>query len=191
MPQQTCPFFIGPDQCTIARDMAEVETLVGLTEAACDHCQNQAVPPMSHNEVTVSIATLNVPDDRKEAFIKQWGFLIHQQTANERLAGIEAGTGPGSQLWKLLSSLGVTHTSDCSCVSLAEYMNAVGPARCQQESGILINRIKANQELYGWSTWLKAGALAVVTGLAFSLNPLDPIPGLFAEALKRAEQANV
>lgn len=37
------------------------------------------------------------------------------------------------------------------------------------------------------SSMLQAAFWAAMTGLAFKVNPLDPIPGLFEEAIRRAE----
>lgn len=98
------------------------------------------------------------------------------------------GTGVGSQLWSLLSRLGIQHTADCSCVLLAEAMNSLGPQGCREQYNKLLGLMKKNQKKYGWSTYLRAGANAVLLGWIFKLNPLDPLPGLLNKAIELAEQ---
>lgn len=106
--------------------------------------------------------------------------LIYQSVIN--------GAGPGSQLWHLLSRLGIQHTPDCSCLLLAETMNDLGPQGCRDQKDKLLKLMRKNQKKYGWSAYLKAGANMVILGWIFKLNPLDPLPGLLDKAIELAEQ---
>jgi hypothetical protein len=68
-------------------------------------------------------------------------------------------------------------------------MDAWGVAGCRGEHyQEIVDRFRAYASKYGWATKLKAAALAVKTGLAFRLNPLDPAPGIVDEAIRRAEE---
>ena len=106
--------------------------------------------------------------------------VLYQEVVN--------GTGVGSQLWHLLSRLGIQHDPDCSCLLLADIMNGLGPEGCRERSDNLLKLMRKNQAKYGWSTYFKAGANAVLLGWVFKLNPLDPLPGLLNKAIDLAEQ---
>ena len=106
----------------------------------------------------------------------------------EILQDILAGNGVGSQLWKIFSRLGIKHYPECSCLLLADLMNELGPEGCRYNHEKILKLLKKNQKKYGWSSYLKAGANAVVTGWIFKLNPLDPLPGLLEKAISIVEQ---
>ena len=96
--------------------------------------------------------------------------------------------GPGTELWKILHSLGVKNKEGCSCSLLADSMNSLGPEGCRKNKDSIIKLMKKNQERYGWKDFVKAGVMAIKTGWVVRLNPLDPIPGLLEEAIRRAEE---
>jgi hypothetical protein len=93
----------------------------------------------------------------------------------------------GTELKELLASLGVTESTGCGCTDLAAQMDRNGIAWCKANAGALSDRLRDNAKTKGILTFAKAGVLAVLTGVAFALNPIDPYPGLVAEATKRAE----
>jgi hypothetical protein len=62
-------------------------------------------------------------------------------------------------------------------------------AGCEANRPEILGRLRAAQARLGWPDRLRAAARAVSSGLAFRLNPLDPAPGLLAEALRRAAAA--
>jgi len=99
------------------------------------------------------------------------------------------GTGPGSQLWRLFSRLGIQHTADCSCVLLADIMNSLGPQGCREQRDKLLKLMRKNKKKYGWDDTLKAAKNVIVLGWLFKINPLDPLSSLLDEAIKLAEQA--
>ena len=95
--------------------------------------------------------------------------------------------GPGEELRLLLRELGLRGRSGCYCASLARGMNAWGVAGCRERRGEIVAHLRRAQARAGWVEKVKAAALAVASGLAFKLDPLDPAPGLLDEALRRAE----
>lgn len=68
-------------------------------------------------------------------------------------------------------------------------MNAVRVVGCKRDTfrQYIIGEMRLQQGKWGWSIRLTAAALAAASGLAFKLNPLDPIPGLYDEAVRREE----
>jgi len=183
--------------CHLADRLAGGHSTAATAES-CAVCDQQS-EPRALNSVTVSLAVSGLGragrKDEAAALLASHGHLLQRvaaapsTSAQERLQAILAGHGVGSQLWKLLGSLGIEHKTTCTCLSLAERMNALGPSGCREKSAELLEQMRKNQEQYDWTTWLKAGTLAVVTGLAFRLNPLDPLPGLLDEAIRLAELA--
>jgi len=65
-------------------------------------------------------------------------------------------------------------------------MDAWGVAGCRQHFDEITGRFREYAKKYDWITKARAAALAVKTGLAFKLNPLDPAPGIVEEAIRRA-----
>jgi hypothetical protein len=95
--------------------------------------------------------------------------------------------GPGTELKKLLADLGLNEQGGCGCAVRANQMDNWGVDGCREHREEILGWLREQQEKVGWATKLKAGALAVKTGLAFSLNPFDPAPGLLDEAIRRAD----
>jgi hypothetical protein len=110
------------------------------------------------------------------------------ETTSEILQEVMNGHGVGSQLWRILQSLGVDHNSSCSCLLLADVMNELGPKGCVREREKLLDLMRKNQKKYGWYHHFKAGVNAILLGWAFQLNPLDPLPGLLDRAISLAEE---
>lgn len=103
------------------------------------------------------------------------------------LQDIQRENGPGSQLWKLLKKLGIRDNPNCSCMMVATLMNELGPEGCRTNRDRLLFLIKKNQESYGWSSYFKAGTLAIFKG-QFYINPFDPVSSLFDKAVRLAEE---
>lgn len=95
--------------------------------------------------------------------------------------------GPGTELKKLLAHLGVTPNSNCDCNAKAARMDAWGAAGCRKNLAVIVDWLREGQARWGWRDKLAAGGKAVFSGLAFQLNPLDPIPGLVEQAISQAE----
>lgn len=95
--------------------------------------------------------------------------------------------GPGTELKEIITSLGVEKKQNCGCDGLLNEMNMHGVAGCRKNFWRLVGTLKDNAEGYGWGSFMQAGFWAVWTGLAWSVNPLDPFPGMITEAIRRAE----
>lgn len=96
----------------------------------------------------------------------------------------KAPPGPGSHLKALLKSLGFTGALGCGCEAMAADMDRWGVAGCRRHRGEIEARLRAKAKEVGWGAKLAAGVRAAAGGLL--LNPLDPVPGLLDEALRRA-----
>ncbi len=96
--------------------------------------------------------------------------------------------GPGTELKALLTSLGLDSAGGCGCADRAKKMDVWGVADCEEHREEILAWLRREQAKRGWLEKTKAIALAVTTGLAFVLDPLDPAPGLLDEALRRARQ---
>lgn len=110
-----------------------------------------------------------------------------KQRPAKPLIGWLPGNGPGTELKKLLESLGVNAGPTCDCRKRANDMDIMGIEGCKENREIIIGWLREGQERWGWKDKMKAAAKAVQTGLAFKLNPLDPFPGLVDEAIRLAE----
>ena len=98
--------------------------------------------------------------------------------------------GPGTNLWNMLSDLGVRHTPNCSCEILMDLMDELGPEGCRREYKNLLHVMRKNKEGYGWSDYLRAGTNALLKGRVFKykINPLDPLPSLLNAAISLTEE---
>ncbi len=96
--------------------------------------------------------------------------------------------GPGTELKTLLASLGLDSAGGCGCADRAKKMDVWGVAGCEEHREEILAWLRREQAKRGWLEKTKAIALAVTTGLAFVLDPLDPAPGLLDEVLRRARQ---
>jgi len=95
--------------------------------------------------------------------------------------------GVGSEFKEIVAGLGFQPSPGCGCNSLMQQMNRAGVAGCRKSFFTFVGQLKDNGSGYGWGSMLQAAFWAAMTGLAFKVNPLDPIPGLFEEAIRRAE----
>lgn len=96
-------------------------------------------------------------------------------------------TGPGRKLEEMFQELKIEYQEACGCAAYARQMDAWGVAGCRENFEEIVKRLRTNAAKYSlWDKWRAAGH-ALWSGLAFHVNPLDPFPGLVAEALRRAE----
>ena len=96
------------------------------------------------------------------------------------------GFGPGTELKKILGQLGFTSTGGCQCNDRANQMDRWGVEGCRANRDEIVNWLRGEQANRGWLEKARAAVRATASGLAFSLNPLDPAPGLLEEAIRRA-----
>lgn len=98
-----------------------------------------------------------------------------------------AANGPGTELKRLLASVGVNPAPSCDCNGRARMMDQWGPAVCRQRIEEIVGWMREGQARWGWKEKLSATAKAVANGLVFKLNPLDPFPSLIEEAIRQSE----
>lgn len=95
---------------------------------------------------------------------------------------------PGTELKLILLSLRIRAKKVCNCEETLAWMDRLGVEGCKRDRHLLIPRLRENASQFGVSDWMIAGLSACANGLILSLNPLDPIPGLFDEAIRRSEE---
>lgn len=138
-----------------------------------------------------AVSKLETPD------LSKFQMVIHDpegmsdriRAPQSRLQEVEEGWGVGSQLWRLLSALGIEHSQDCRCLDWAERMNAWGPEGCRLARDEIVQHMRASAKSYGWGNLAKAVTKAITTGLAFRLSVTDPYGSLVDEAIRMAEQS--
>jgi hypothetical protein len=96
--------------------------------------------------------------------------------------------GPGTELKRLLESLGVHNVENCSCRERMEEMNRWGVAGCKERRNEIVDWMREGAPRFGWSVVVGAAFKAVTLGLAFKLDWLDPFPAIADEAILRAEK---
>jgi hypothetical protein len=97
--------------------------------------------------------------------------------------------GPGRRLEAIFAQLQVPYGDDCQCQAYARQMDVWGAEGCRAHFDEIVARLRENAQRYSLWQQLEAAVRTVAIGLAFQLNPLDPLPGLVAEAIRRAEAA--
>jgi hypothetical protein len=156
---------------------------------ACIAC-TQSNPSQDENEVTLSLAISGAHQAHDQEVLEQ---LLDRRSPNtrssKRLSAILAAHGVGSQLWKLLESLGVKHTADCSCLIWAELMNKWGPSRCRDARAEIVAHMEASAKNYSWTRYVVAATKIVVLRLMFKISITDPYGSLVDESIRLAEIA--
>jgi hypothetical protein len=166
--------------CRIATELAGVD--VRPDPRACEVCTG-LVNAQQVNQVTLDLAIYHCPDPDAKSRLQE---RRRPDGREATLRRIREGYGPGSELWRLLESLGVRHTADCRCLELAAQMNAWGPIGCALARADIVARMRANASAYGWTTVAKAAAAALVNGLAWKLDLADVYGSLVDEAIRRS-----
>jgi hypothetical protein len=182
------------DVCGLARNLLqhyEIDAFPRPHASACDFCTHRAKPPQALNEVIVSLAIAETRQDRgvTRRIMQDHGHLLRHspvQQSSERLQAIEQGSGPGSELWRLLSELGIRHKPTCSCLGLAERMNAWGADGCRLARAEIVVGMRLNAKEYGWLDVARAAAASVTRGIAWQLDLTDIYGSLVDEAIRRS-----
>lgn len=181
-----CSHLSDQDGCAIVMQLANGRTF----HPALQHCQfcSRMNPPCSLNRVTLHLATRLFQDETDDANLERLANLDAQlcEQRHNRLAALLSGNGVGSHLWRLLESLGIEHTTTCSCLPWAERLNAWGPRGCELARSEIVAHMKSSAKNYGWGDVAAAAIAALQSGLAWKLNPLDLYGSLLDEAIRLA-----
>jgi len=95
---------------------------------------------------------------------------------------------PGTEFKLLVDSLGVSIPGCEGCQGTMARMDYSGIDGCRERREEFISEIKERAKSIGWLDYAHVAVNAVKSGLAFSINPLDPIGSLYDEAVRRAEE---
>lgn len=133
-----------------------------------------------------------LPEDRPENEIHIWA----------------PGYGPGTQLSRVLKEVfGVTSSPTCDCRAMADQMDVWGVKGCRENYEELKSRIESSYQRWGWGEAIsktdnpddhegptrtqgigKSIFKAVFSGVAFKINPINPVPGLINYAIELEEK---
>ncbi len=132
-----------------------------------------------------------LPLEKVEAYRERFfrmGFDLPEPDLSsiERDASLQPLSGPGTEFRKLIEALKIQAPLGCSCAVLESRMNGLGVHGCLHNREQLLDDIKKNAAKVSWLAKLLAVGPALISGLAFKVDPLDPIPGLFDEAVRLA-----
>lgn len=100
--------------------------------------------------------------------------------------------GPGTELAAVLDILGIKMPDGCDCKKTMLKMNEYGVQGCREKFDEIVQKIKDNQERWGWKdklgNWRAAGWNYMKHRELWRwVNPLNPIPGLVRFAIHLTE----
>jgi hypothetical protein len=114
---------------------------------------------------------------------RQYGLTVLSCDPDERTID----RGPGFELHRIFDQLGVEMQEGCACRARIAQMNTWGVEGCREHLEEIVSALGKDSAKYSWGTKLKAVFGTVTTGLAFRINPLDPLRSLVLEAIRRTE----
>jgi len=113
----------------------------------------------------------------------QYGLSVYSLDPEAR----DIDTGPGTELANMLRQMGIVSSGGCDCKARQATMDQWGVDKCRERIDEIVGWIEEGAPRWGWAERLKAAALAVVTGLAWQIDPTDPYRSLVTIAIDRAE----
>jgi hypothetical protein len=217
-PKTDCPYF-DRGTCQIAAQIHPDHQPTPIPAAVCEACSTSPHPrQVNMHTIAIVHRGLRQSDPKRAAeFRKKHAPLLRSEMAEvnelarwrrnraalaghtvkiitweERVAAVEAGKGPGSQLWNLLrDDFGVEHTADCPCLGTAEWMNRIGPDGCREQRAECVKKIKEGKaKVFGrWRDYINAAATGARRGAVRYVKITDPIGSVVDEAIRRADVA--
>lgn len=104
---------------------------------------------------------------------------------------VEVDRGPGTELARYLRQMGIAAGAGCDCKAKQATMDQWGVAGCRERRATIVEWITEGAPRWGWVERIKAAALAITTGLAWKLDPLDPFGSLVDLAIETAAQKEI
>lgn len=92
--------------------------------------------------------------------------------------------GPGTELAKIITALGINHAGCGGCQAMIDQMNRWGPDKCIENRQQIIDHLKASARMKSLLSLVWAAVKAM--SLDFFVNPLDPYRSLVDEAVRRS-----
>lgn len=99
-----------------------------------------------------------------------------------------ATAGPGTELKRILSDLGLIGTNACGCGKKVAAMNRWGVDGCQSRFAEIRSWLIESRKKTSWGDKITAVMRAATSGLALQLNPADVEGSLLQLAIDRAAQ---
>lgn len=94
--------------------------------------------------------------------------------------------GPGTELKKLLASLGIMPEPGCPCIEVAAEMDRIGTAGVIDRRDEFAGVLRTGAKEWGWWDFIKVTSRAVTQLGPLRLDLLDPYGSLVDEACRRA-----
>lgn len=94
--------------------------------------------------------------------------------------------GPGTQLKAIFASLGINPKSQCQCNEKSAWMNRWGVDGCRERRDIIVGWLRDSKHWFDSEEVAKAAYMALRSGLAFKLNPLDLFGSVVDLAIEQA-----
>lgn len=111
-----------------------------------------------------------------------------QDKPKKKIMAWKLGKGPGTELKKMNSELGINPAENCSCNRLAAEMDWLGVEGCRRQRMMIIQGLKENSVKYKWTDLMMAGIRSATCSFVTKINPLDIFGSMVDEAIRRAEQ---
>lgn len=189
-----CPHKSG-NTCALATELvrlhAGLELPVVTPANACETCRERHPDTPTLNKPGTVAASLAIAQasaqDAASGKVLTARLQKHLRVEKVRHVATVPDFGPGNEFKALTDSIKMEPKAGCTCEALRLRMNALGVAGCRADRDNLLNDLRENYNRYSRWEKFQAACRAVRTGLAFEIDPRDPIGSLFDEAVRRAE----
>lgn len=132
---------------------------VACLPSSCVACLRSRAP-MRLNETTLALAKTSaktqaeqgaaiLAEEKLKVIIRQDVASPFAKTASDATSACANGKGPGSELWRILESVGITHRqpndfdpTSCGCAAYCLEMNAWGPDGCRKRINGIVEHLK-------------------------------------------------
>lgn len=156
-----------------------------------EQAEQKALQKVCENWVEVSGGMWKCEDcDRLAGARTRDSLPKHRLCGEQRFTTPEPalGFGPGTELAALLASIGIKELPGCGCKKKMAQMDRWGVNGCKERFEEIVGWMRDGYDKAGLLAKVRAAAFAAATGLAFKLEPGNPLPGLIREAIRRAQE---